>query len=797
MSSPSDPIARVSRLRQLLRQALALPGGERRAFVQDATATEPDVAADLLPMLPFADLRAPNLPELPEPIELRLLNVFLRSAHRDHVDELVAGLLAEQPSRRSTILSFVARFEALTADLRRRLGEAWRLSRGPERYELIRQLGAGGLGVVHEARDLMLHRRVAFKTIHPERRGDRLDAIDPAIVHRFLDEAQIAAQLQHPGIPPVHDLGIGANGVPFYTMRFIRGRSLSEAIRRPDPQRRDLVGDPLEMIHRIAEAVAHAHARGVLHRDLKSDNVVVGRFGEVCVVDWGLARAGAVGPGGVVEAAAVDRRVDLMTGKVGSFGYMAPEQARGVFTERGDVHGLAAILHELLVGKPPEQEPGQPVRIAASFLQRVDPRLAHVCRRGLAGAPEDRQDSVAAMLDDFARIAAGQDPSGFRSSLFARSRRWIGSRRRRPMTRGTFAARADEPVGGMFVSDELVTDVFSHARNRPFDELGEARGFEATLRRMRDTCSPAERYRCDGELGRGGMAVILGASDLLLQRPVAVKRMHEWLDPRDEGEREYHALRRWLALDEAQIQAQLDHPFILPVHEIVVGPGMEFLRIMPHVQGGTLEDRIAAGAPWRQSVGAVLQAAWGLAHAHHKGVVHSDFKPRNILIGSDGNACLADWEIAACFDRRIAGESAVEVRRGEAGDTVTAHSVAWRKPGQIVGTPGYMAPEAARGEATDLRSDVWSLGATLCQVITGKAPWMVMAGDGGDVERLSSLRIVDQASRIRVTERQIRALNPDVPSAVAAVCVKCLQQDPAERFPDAEAFARALQVALR
>src|SRR5262249_8873678 len=193
-------------------------------------------------------------------------------------------------------------------------------------------------------------------------------AADPGLWARFLEEARITGQLEHPGIVPIYELASSpADRTPFYTMRFIRGRTLTEAARAYHEARAAGRAGPLELRELltafvgVCNAVAYAHARGVIHRDLKGRNVVLGDFGEVLVLDWGLAKVvggdapdAAAGPVSVPPSG--DRGATQVGQIVGTPSYMSPEQAEGRVDRldaRTDVFGLGAILYEILTGRPP------------------------------------------------------------------------------------------------------------------------------------------------------------------------------------------------------------------------------------------------------------------------------------------------------------------------------------------------------------------------------------------------------------------------------------------------------------
>ncbi len=263
------------------------------------------------------------------------------------------------------------------------------VARETGKYMVQGLLGQGGVGAVHKGHDTDLGRDVAMKFLHEKYKDE------PAILHRFVEEAQIGGQLQHPGIVPVYELGM-ADGRPFFTMKMVKGVTLAKKLaERPSVahDRRTF----LSIFEDICQTMAYAHARGVVHRDLKPANVMIGSFGEVQVVDWGMGKV--LQSGGIAdEKLAAERQSQLsvietvrssghgtqsVLGSVmGTPAYMPPEQARGdveAMDERSDVFALGAILCEILTGQPPYVgEPNELIGMAAmSKLDDAHARLAN------------------------------------------------------------------------------------------------------------------------------------------------------------------------------------------------------------------------------------------------------------------------------------------------------------------------------------------------------------------------------------------------------------------------------------
>jgi serine/threonine protein kinase len=279
------------------------------------------------------------------------------------------------------------------------------------RYRIVERIASGGMGTVYLAEDSVLGRRVALKILDvPDASGE--------LAARLLREAKILARLEHPGIVPVHDAGTLADGRVFYAMKFAEGQRLDQLVARGEslPHR-------LRLFQRICDAVAFAHARKILHRDLKPENIMVGPFGEVLVMDWGIAKS--LRGGGSLDATAQPKEVNhahrtndsVITAHgaiLGTPGYMAPEQARGEvgsLDERSDVYSLGAILQHLL---------GTGLDSSASA-----PRpLAAIARKAMAANPADRYTSAGELGLDVARYLDGLPVSAYPENIWRRAVRW-------------------------------------------------------------------------------------------------------------------------------------------------------------------------------------------------------------------------------------------------------------------------------------------------------------------------------------------------------------------------------------
>jgi serine/threonine-protein kinase len=536
---------RLQRVRALFDQAADLPSADRQALLDACCADDPDLRARVEYLLACdAQLRAAA-------VETGCLDIpLVRTPPRTSAsaEQLPATL---QPSGPQDGLRVSTQADALTG----RLG----------RYELLEEIGRGGMGAVLRGHDPDLRRDLAVKLLLPDRQND------PEALSRFTEEAQIGGQLQHPGIVPVYEVGRSADQQPYFTMKLVHGHTLAALLReRKDPGQDRARFE--QIFEQVCQTIAYAHSRGVIHRDLKPSNIMVGAFGEVQVMDWGLAKVlkggdGSV-PAGVVRTSRSEGGSDKTApGRVaGTPAYMAPEQAAGEperLDQRCDVFALGAILCEILTGLPPYGRAEDPdvffkamrADLAEAFARLdacgADAELIRLARGALAAEPEYRPANAGV-------LAAGM--AAYRESMATRLRqaelaqaearaRAAEERKRRRLTLGlaAFVLLTALLVGGAWLWFERRRE--SHDR-QALEALSQADGLHQQAQAGNDLGKWAE-----------ARATVHRAIDLLEEgtgRPEAAQRARDLLRALDEAEADRRLLARADEIQFAKVKADFN-----------------------------------------------------------------------------------------------------------------------------------------------------------------------------------------------------------------------------------------------
>jgi len=404
---------------------------------------------------------------------------------------------------------------------------------GRANYQIMGEIARGGMGTILKGHDSDLGRDVAVKVLDDEM------SKNPAVVQRFVEEAQIGGQLQHPGIVPVYELGLMADDRPYFTMKLIKGRTLLALLQ----QRKDPSKDRsrfLSIFEDICQTMAYAHSKGVIHRDLKPANIMVGAFGEVQVVDWGLAKV--LNRGGVADERRAKESLktiietvrsgpgssgsDSMIGSVmGTPAYMAPEQAQGEIEkldERADVFGLGAILCEILTGAPPYVD-GEDRTVVQAARAQLDPcrervqqcdaddELKRLCLDCLMTSREARPANAEEVAQTIHEYLATVEERAHRAELSAAEARLEAAEQRRARTRTTAIAGAVLLAivlggGGFYFVEQERAARLELARTARAERAEQLRASidtttsatppESETRKARDGCDAPHSSRC-------------------------------------------------------------------------------------------------------------------------------------------------------------------------------------------------------------------------------------------------------------------------------------------------------------
>jgi eukaryotic-like serine/threonine-protein kinase len=565
-----------------------------------------------------------------------------------------------------------------------------RLPRHFETYLLLKRIAKGGMGEVFLATSALAidgaERPCVLKVIRQEH------AQDSSFLARFLDEARIQAQLEHPGVVRVLLASHDANAKPYVVLEHVEGRNLSEVRLRIKQLGVSLAWpDAVAIAIGLADALAHIHERtdacgrplAIVHRDLSPQNVMVGYSGDVKVIDFGTARGH-------------NRRCHTVSGIVyAKPGYVAPEvansQAGGV---PADLYAVGVMLWELLAGcrfitgdaAEHLAAVGAGTKVITPIAEAVDapPELDSICQRLTATKIEDRFESASEACHDLAQLLkrAPSTTDGQRSvrvrisQLMQRLYPAEPTRTRAEFQRLVAAARSIQPPASAIA---------------PSPSPAPAEPEQPAERVLAGT-----RYVLDEAIGEGASSVVYRATHVDLRRKVALKL--------------YQLSTSTVAVDgfrqEARHIAALNHDNIVKVHDFgSTASGQAYLS-MEHLEGESLDKRIQAQGPleWRSALLLCVQICRALEHAHAAEVIHGDLKPANLFLTEQGTLKLLDFGVSA-LARQASSPADAELESFK-----------------LSGTPEYLAPEQIRGEPASVRTDLYALGVVLFEMLTGARP---------------------------------------------------------------------------
>jgi len=636
------------------------------------------------------------------------------------------------------------------------------------RRVVLKLVARGGMGDVYLAATTGIdgaERPCIVKTV----RRDHIH--DGSFLARFLDEARVQAQLQHPGIAQVLEAATDDDGEPYTVVEYVEGRPLS------DVRQRALVtgvriawADAVAIAMEVAQALAHVHERaghdgaplGIVHRDLSPQNVMISHEGEIKVIDFGTARG-------------QNRRCHTVSGVVfAKPGYVAPEVARQqVGDGRIDLYALGVILWELCAGRrflstDPQSHlddvaAGKVVLPPVALACGAPPELDAVIAKLTKSDPDDRYDRASLAVPALARLLASAPISepgerGVRARASALMRKlWPHEPAR---ARAEFARLLRE------ARELMIGD-------------GGSRPDPARVDQAAGTAQPSESwdpsrlagtpYRLVRAIGEGASGVVWQGEHVELGRPVAIK---VFAAEQGASDASFERFRR-----EARAVAGLAHPHLVKILDFGKALDGRVFLVMDLLVGETLDARLrrgAVGAAEAMRIG--VQACEGLAVAHAAGLVHCDIKPQNLMLASGGEVKVLDFGVAVALTGAPEGP--------EAGAGGGKKSPRERGLGgfAVVGSPGYMAPEQIAGAAVDARTDVYALGCVLYEMLAG-APLF----EGSSV--------VVMGKQLREAPPSLRARAPSIPSALEAVVSRAIAKDARLRFPTAAALGAALEKA--
>jgi len=588
-----------------------------------------------------------------------------------------------------------------------------------DKYVIGVKLGQGGMGAVFRARHKLLGKDVALKVIAPQM------AENPSFKARFSREAKVAMEFVHRHAVPLRDFGVTSTGLFYMTMDFSAGRSLRAVVEKDgalEPWR------ACRIMAQVLEALQEAHRKHIIHRDLKPDNVMVETDGDgkdfVKVLDFGLAKMAVAA--GEEEGS---QNPSLASGEaiLGTPAYMSPEQATGEEVDaRTDLYSCGIVLYQLLTGELPFT--------ANTTRQMIVNQVASV-------PPPLKQKKPDLVL-----------PDGLEALVM---RALAKDRKNRFQTADEFKAALDPYADP---SKMKPVDTGTMPSERPQNSA-------AALGQVSiDVGITIDRYKILEKIAEGGFGAVYKAEHVLMHRLCAFKVMKPGLSEDEEFSTRFQR--------EAQVASKFKHPNSVEVYDFGK-VGTQLFMAMELVEGKPLTHRIKGrtGKPivLRDAVEIMCQTLDVLDAAHRAGIVHRDLKPDNIMLN-----VVEDWpNQVKVLDFGIAKMKGI----GDAANYST-------QAGSFFGTPQFASPEQCRGElGIDGRSDIYSMGIILFEMLTGKLPFESETAAGF------------LAAHMVTPPRRVKEASPDVkvPEGVENVIQKALAKGREQRFQTAKEFAEALK----
>lgn len=628
------------------------------------------------------------------------------------------------------------------------------------RYTLLRRIAKGGMGEVLLAATMGLEgaeRPVIIKMIRSEHRTDA------SFKARFLDEARVQAQLSHSGIAQVLEATTDdASNEPYVAVEYIDGRSLGDLRQRALGTGEKVAWhEAVALAALAAEALAHMHDRldpsgqplGIVHRDLSPQNIMVSYTGELKIIDFGTARG-------------QNRRCHTVAGVVfAKPGYVAPEVANGDPGDyRVDLYALGVMLWELCRGARFLQGDAADHMALVAKNEKSLPPIAQSC-----GAPAGLDDIILRLTAhdrdaryDETRLAA-RDLAGLLGSapLLDSGERGIRARAFAVMQR-LFPGESAKARREFF---RLVGAARKTLAGQPTPISRAPVAMARTLSDEKDGMLPGTRYRLGRELGQGESSVVYEAEHVDLGRRVALKVAKP--DKRSAADAMDRIRREARALSFAKM------PCVVELIDVGRSTDDRPFAVMELCEGETLDKTLARepSMPWRDALSIAHKALIGLEALHALGVIHRDIKPENLMLTASGELKILDFGIAL-------------VRSEDMSDLDTP---APAKSGvEIFGTPEYMAPEQVSLRKADERSDLYSLGSVLYELLTGRLPF----------GQTSVALLLEAKAQGNPESPRQRAQSRDIPSSVDELCMRALARHPSLRFQSAKEMRLALEAAL-